>query len=314
MKNFGLQNLKVSNVDTFTTPLGLKIRKNINGFLKPILKVATGKKINVHSYPELEKDKAYVFASTHYFNEDIITALATIDRNAYALIGTTNQIDNNPLMYAAWINGMVYVDRLNDKSRKESVDKMKKVLSNGNSVLIFPEGGWNNTENLLVQSLFAGPYILSKDMNVEVVPISTYYDEDGNEIHVKFGEPLKLYNYDKKDALRLLRDSMATMMYELIEEYSKPLVRCEIVGDHHLDYMEARRKEYLKTKWTEDVWDEELTVYQEKGITTPKQIRESLDKVEVNADNAYVMAPVLVKRLEDKKYDFKDYMKRNWNK
>ena len=60
-----------------------------------------------------------------------------------------------------------------NQSRKEVVSKMKRVLRAGNSVLLFPEGGYNNTENQLIQPLFSGPYILSKNLEVEVVPIIT---------------------------------------------------------------------------------------------------------------------------------------------
>lgn len=314
MKNIGLQSLKVSNPEDFTTPLGMKIRRIINKPLRAVLKKAAKKNIIVDSYPELDSDAPYIFASTHYFNEDIITALATIDRNAYALIGTTNQIDNNPLMYAAWVNGMIYVNRLDKKSRKDAVLKMERVLNNGTSVLMFPEGGWNNTENLLCQTLFAGPYTLAKKTGAKVVPIATFCDKGSNDIHIKVGEPLDLAKMTKKEALTTLRDSMATMMYNSIEEYSEPIIRSEIKEDHHLQHMEERKKEYLKAPWTEDIWDEELTVYKSKDITTPQEVRESLDAVNITPDNAGIMAPVLVKRLEDEKYNFKDYMKRNWNK
>ena len=41
------------------------------------------------------------------------------------------------------------------------IGKMNRVLKAGNSILIFPEGRWNDSENLLCQKLFAGPYNLS---------------------------------------------------------------------------------------------------------------------------------------------------------
>ena len=110
---------------------------------------------NKKEYPKLEKDMPYIFASTHYFNEDIIAALATVDRSAYALIGTTDQVENNTLMYAAWAYGLIYVDRRSQESRKQSILKMEHVLNNGTSVIMYPEGGWNNTENLICKRLFA---------------------------------------------------------------------------------------------------------------------------------------------------------------
>ena len=316
MRNFGLKNLQVATADNFTTNVGMKIRRLINKPLRGILKIAAGKKIVVDKYPDLEKDEQYIFCSTHYFSEDIIAALATIDRNAYALIGTTDQIDHNPQMYGAWLNGMIYVDRLNPESRKESIKKQERVLNNGSSVVLFPEGGWNNTENLLCLPLFAGPYILAKNTSKKVVPFATYNDEENNTIYMEYGEPIDLAKYeDKKEALAVLRDHMATMMYSLMEKHGTSIKREELTGDIHQQHMENRRKEYLRNKkWTRDVWDEELTQYQPKDITTAEQVRESLDKVEVTSQNAAILAPTLIKRLEDKKYNFKQYMKENWNK
>lgn len=314
MKNFGLSNVKIANVENFTTDVGMKIRRTINKPLRSILKMATKREIIVERYPELPKGKNYIFASTHSFDEDIIANLATIDRNAYVLMGTTDQIDHNPQMYAAWLNGMIYVDRQDKESRKMSVEKMKRVLNSGSSVLVFPEGGWNNTENLLCQKLFASPYILAKETGCEVVPISAFNEHGSNKIYINVGDPIDLTKYSKVEALDILRDKMGSMMFESIEKHSTPLKREELVGDIHLNFMEERRKEYMRVNWTRDVWDEELTVYKSKETVTPEEVWDCVDKIKIDKHNANVFAPILVKRLEHKKYDFKKYMKDNWNK
>lgn len=314
MKNKGLKNVKISNVDNFTTDTGMKLRRVIGKPLRKVLKMAAGKKVVIDRYPKLDKDEQYIFASTHYFNEDIIAGMAAIDRSAYALIGTTDQVDNNPLMYAAWLYGLIYVDRNDPESRKQSVLKMEKVLNNGSSVIMFPEGGWNNTENLLCQKLFAGPYVLSQLTGKKVVALSTFSDPESDTIHIMASDPIDMTNMEKEEALELLRDTMATMMFEQIEKYSTPYERSKYYEDIHMQHMESRRKEYLKEKWTRDVWDEELTVYKPKHITTAEEVRASLDNVHVDKDNAYILAPILARREEDKKYDFKQYMKKNWNK
>lgn len=314
MKNKLLKNVKISNVDNFTTDFGMKLRRTISKPLRKILKMAAGKKVVIDRYPKLDKDEQYIFASTHYFNEDIISSLACIDRGAYALIGTTDQIDNNPLMYAAWLYGLIYVDRNNPESRKQSILKMERVLNNGSSVILFPEGGWNNTENLLCQRLFAGPYILSQLTGKKVVAISNFSDPESNTIHIMASDPIDMTDMSKEEALELLRDTMATMMFEQIEKHSIPYERSKYYEDIHLSHMESRRQEYLKEKWTRDVWDEELTVYKPKDITTAEEVRASLDNVHIDENNAYIFAPILARREEDKKYDFKKYMKRNWNK
>lgn len=147
--NIGLQKLKTADISTFTTKKGLKIRKAINPFVRKIVKFATKNKIILERYPALEKDVPYIFVSTHTFTEDIIATVQKLDRNAYILIGTTDQLEHNPQMYAAWINGMIYVDRYDKDNRHQAIDKMEYVLKSGTSVLIFAEGGYNNTENLL---------------------------------------------------------------------------------------------------------------------------------------------------------------------
>lgn len=310
MVNIGLIKLKDATVKTFTTNTGLKIRKYINKPLKYILEKSTKCKIVVETYPKLEENEAYIFASTHYHCEDIISNLAVLDRNAYALMGTTDQIEHNPLMYGAWLNGFIYVDRWNKESRASAVPKMERVLKAGNSVLIWPEGSLNNSENLLIQKLFGGPYYLAKSTGKKVVPISNYLQPETNTIHIRVGEPLDLSKYEKDKALDILRDAMASMMFEEIKEHSIPIERSKLIGDHHMEHLETRRQEYLKNKWTGvDKIIDELVVYKNKNTITYEDILRSLEKVEVTKENARVIAPLQEEIQNIDKYNFKRYVK-----
>lgn len=315
MKNYKLVDLLNADVDTFTSDKGLELRRKTAKYLKKVLKAATPEEIIVDNYPKLEKDVPYIFAATHGFSNDIIACLASIDRSAYLLIGSTNQIEYNKLMYAAWLNGFIYVDRTDPKSRREALDKMERVINSGTSVLLFPEGGHNNTENNLVNKLFAGPYLLSKKTGAKVVPVAPFYEFGSNKIYMNFGEPIDLGKSDnKKEMLQLLRDTYATMVYENMEKHATPFERPTDGTDIHLAFMEQRRQEYLKNPWTRDVWDEELTRYLDSADKEQQSVIESVDNIEVDANNAHILGPTLVKRYENKKYDFVDYMHKNWNK
>jgi hypothetical protein len=315
MRNYGIIKFRKANVDNFTSNIGMNIRKIMNPMFRKLLKLGTKHKIVVDHYPKLEDNVPYIFVSTHGFVDDSVANLATIDRNAYLLFGTTDQLEVNPITYAAWANGFIYVDRGNKEHRKSAIDKMLRVLNHGNSVLIFPEGGFNNTENLLVQKLFASPYILARETSIKVVPIAPFYEFGSDTIYMNAGEPMDLSVYeDKKEALRDLRDALATLVYENIEKHSSRIVREELGYDPRLDFMEQRRLEYMKTKWTKDVWDEELTIYQDEADKEYKAVMESMDEVNVTKDNAEIMGPILALRYEQKRYDFKKYMKNNWNK
>ena len=229
-------------------------------------------------------------------------------------MGTTEQLEYNPAMYVNWLTGFIYVNRLDRDSRKSSLPKMERIINSGSSILMFPEGGWNNTENLLCQNLFSGVYNLSKNTNTPIVPISTYKDFDDKSIYIKVGEPLDIIRLDKKEGLLKLRDTLATLKYEQMEKNSSLIKRDELPKNAREKYMENLKNEYTSIKWRKDVWSEELTVYKDKNIITPEDAITYVDDIKVTNKNAYILAPTLVKREEDKKYNFENYMHENWNK
>lgn len=311
--NILLTRVKKSNVQTFATPFGFKFRRFIKPALRPMLRLAAGRKIHIESYPKLEKGASYIFASTHSFVDDVITNFACVDRSAYMLVGTPDQVEHNPAMYVAWLNGMVFVDKTDPQHRKDAVEKMVRVLENGSSVIVYPEGAWNNTENLLVQPLFASPWVLAQRTGCKVVPVAMYQEYKGKDIWYRAGEPMDLASMEKKDALDKLRDSMATLIYEMTVAHGTPLKRSELGPDPRTDYMELRKNEYLCTKWTKDDFDMEITIYRDKTLPpTPEDVRASFDNVKITPQNAAILAPILARREEDKKYDLKEYMHRNW--
>lgn len=311
MFNTGLKKYETTDINNFTSASGILIRRKINRIWRKILSLGTHRKVYIEQYPSLNKDEVYLFAANHSFDEDAISILQSIDRNAYMLQGTTHQMEHNPIFYAMWANGMVYVNRLDDKSRKESLDKMKRILMEGSSVVLFPEGGYNNTENQLITPLFSSPYILNRDLGVKVVPIISFNEIGSDEIFVRAGSPMNLAYYEKQEALDLLRDAMATLLYEIMEDHTIFMKRKALEGDPRKEYLEVRKNVYACQKWYADVWDEELTYYPGHNVTTPKQSREYIDNVQINSRNAYIFADTLMRRMEDLKYDLVGYMREN---
>lgn len=311
MKSTGLQKFETATVDTFTSNIGLRIRKSINVVWRRILKLGIKRKVFIESYPKLERKKNYIFICNHSFDEDVISLLYTIDRNVYVLNGTTDQTEHNPIFIVLWANGMIYVNRQDTQSRKDSLLKMKRVLQAGNSVMLFPEGGYNNTENQLIMPLFPGAYQLAIDTNTEIVPLITFNDVGSNEIYLRAHPPIDISKYEKYEAMAILRDIMSTIVYEIMEDHTQLVCRADLGEDPRMDYMEVRRQVYESQKWYNDVWEEEVTMYSGHGVTTPKQARMYVDKIQINTKNAGVLADVLVRRGEDKRYDLIKYLQNN---
>lgn len=312
MFHTGLSRYKAATVDNFTTNIGIKLRRNLlNKTWRRILKLCTNRKIVMEQFPVLNKKEVYIFCCNHSFDEDVISSLASTDRNAYMVQGTTHQMEHNPIFLAMWLNGMIYLDRMNQESRRSGVDKMKRILESGTSVILFPEGGYNNTENQLVQPLFASPYILSKELGVKVIPLITFNDIGTDTIFVRVGKPLNLGEYEKQEALAILRDEMSTLIWNIMEEHVPLVKRVDLSDDPRTEWLKVRKQVYECQKWYWDVWEEEVTYYPGHGVTIPEKSREYLEHVKVNAHNAAVMAEALVRHDEDKKYDLITYLRKN---
>ena len=240
----------------------------------------------------------------------MISTLYAIDRNAYVLNGTTDQTEHNPKFFALWANGMICINRCDSESRRQAVQKMKRVLNAGNSIMLFPEGEYNNTEEKLINRLFAGPWLLAKECGTEVVPIISFNDYDSKDIYISAGRPIRLDLYEKEEARTLLRDAMATIIWKLMEDYAVPLKRMDIPGDLHTFWMEVRKQVYECQDWYNDVWEEELTTYKGK-ISSPEEVNKFVDKVQINEVNAWVLAPRLVQRQREQQCDLIAFLKKN---
>lgn len=319
MFNTGLKCLENKTAKNFTTDCGIHVRSFINPFFRWILEKNTKGEIVLEHYPILDEGP-YIFCSSHSHIEDIISDLAILDRNAYVLIGTTDQLEHNPQMYAAWINGLIYVDRDSAESRHESLKMMEYLLRNRVSVLLFPEGSYNNSANLLVKQFFPGFYKLAIATHAKVVPISNFLAPD-SKIYINVGNPIAVDNMSKKEALETLRDRIAEMRFLQIENHTKETKRSELGSDPMRDFMESRRREYFKVKWSSyEAWEQELTSY--RGVDpspTFDEVWGFLDKIDLNDATSEKLAyylPLLeeYKRAKTlaRRYDFGNYMKENW--
>lgn len=94
MKRTGLKKYEYADVEHFTSKAGLRFRKIMNKSWHIFLKLGTTRKIHIVDYPQLQKGKNYIFACNHSFDEDVISTLYAIDRNAYVLNGSTDQTEH----------------------------------------------------------------------------------------------------------------------------------------------------------------------------------------------------------------------------
>lgn len=75
-----------------------------------------------------------------------------------------------PIFGLIYTFGTVLVDRRDERSRKQSVDDMKKVLATGLDMLIYPEGTRNRTNEPL-KSFHNGAFKLAIDTKKPIIPV-----------------------------------------------------------------------------------------------------------------------------------------------
>lgn len=311
--------LRNKSIDNFTSNFGLWFRRTfhsvISFFFRLVMRVWFKKKIIVDKKVKLDKKKCYIFAVNHSFYFDGPSVIATAGKNCYSLFGATEQLYLEPRTIFIWISGLIYVDRVEKQSRKDSIPKMSRVLKAGNSIMMFPEGRWNDSENLLCQKIFAGVYNLSVENKVEVVPVSVFNESGSDKIYVSYGKPIKMYkNVDKDNALSDLRDKIATMYYNQIMKYSTPFARSKVNGDIHYNFMKERMYEYSQTKWKSDYcWDDELFTYKAHDVDL-EDVWKDIDKVNININNIDKFKDILKELRIRKKYNFTEYMNKNYRK
>ncbi|MFH6982384.1 1-acyl-sn-glycerol-3-phosphate acyltransferase [Marinoscillum sp. 108] len=116
----------------------------------------------------IERDKPYVFVCNHQSYLDIPILFRAIPANLYFVAKKELRI----IPFLGWYmmaTGMIFIDRSNRKKSMESLKRSAKLINQGKSVLMFPEG--TRTVDHQIAHFKKGPFILSKEANVPILPI-----------------------------------------------------------------------------------------------------------------------------------------------
>ena len=233
-RNLFVNKLNTRDVNHFTTDIGLFLRRKSNGAFRKLCNVFTNatiirnetseyvsneeyynnlkaeriplssyplstkknaNNIIVERYPKLEEGESYIFVGSHVCPEDIETMLNVIDRNAYLILGSVENLNYNPEVYLSWLNGMIVFNVLDMKERRELIPKMERVLHT-QSILIFPEGSHNYDLNKLIKPLYDGPVNLALKTGKKIVPVALVKDYENNVAYLDVGNPIDVRNLD----------------------------------------------------------------------------------------------------------------------
>lgn len=122
----------------------------------------------VHGLREAKRHRPAVFIANHQsFLDALVIKVAT--PTPFMPLGKIEQA-KTPIMGLIYRYNVVMVDRSDEASRRASTERLRQVLRDGLSLLIFPEGTMNRTE-YLIKPMYDGAFRLAIEAQVPIVPM-----------------------------------------------------------------------------------------------------------------------------------------------
>lgn len=265
---------------------GTAIRRKIHPFLRKVLHVKSkicGLTYEIIGDESTEtKDETVIYALTHIGKCDFEMFMEAYDAMFYPLAGDWELSYGTVDDYFLRTNGILYVDTEDKSDRANSAKMMVKLLRQGMSVLIFPEGIWNLSESLPVLGLYSGAVAAAKDAKVSIVPVAIEQRE--KHFYINIGKKLDVIDLQTDEGVQILRDTMATLRWKIWERL--PIERREdIETGWYKRFVEERLQECLYLN--RDIVNGR--VYRDKRIATAEEVFAFMEKLEVKKETAFLL-------------------------
>lgn len=237
-------------------------------------------KVIIEQPCNLLRDKPAIYAINHFCFADTPIMGRIAPKRSYILLGKQR------LGFSDWLyfilNGVIFVDRKDKEDMAASKLAMSAYLNKGRSIVMFPEGTWNLTENQLMLPMKWGIIDISKQTGAQIIPTILEYDREQKTCFVRFGIPMIFSPEDNNaKAIGILRDTMATMRWDFGERNS-------VFSRADLD-VEAERKKlfYSVEEYPPIDWEYESSCIYHPH-TGPKAAFAHLDRLIPCWENAFL--------------------------
>ena len=130
----------------------------------------SGVRVRYVNLENARRNPVSVFVSNHVSNLEPPALLAVLPRIAFIL---KKELGRIPLLgYIMKLGSFIYVDRNRADSRHYALEQAKRTLSNGVSLMIFPEGTRSRDGKLL--PFRPGPFTMAIESGVPVTPVTVH--------------------------------------------------------------------------------------------------------------------------------------------
>ncbi len=178
---------------------------------------------------------------------------------------------------------------------------MINLLRNHNNGLIYPEGFWNLSPNLLVMPLFPGAIRMAILGHADLVPVAI--EKYDNNFFVNIGKNIEVnsYSIDDKNYIeymkQVLRDTLAELKYEILievpEVYRASLDSFSMMEENFQskifnEYLDKNKRPIFSMKTVEERRFKPKDPNTGVIIEKPDDVFSYLKKVKINANNVFM--------------------------
>ena len=155
---------------------GIELRKKLHFLINLILKIdhvlSSEENIIIDNKNQASKDNPKIFACTHIGGNDIQRTFQVIKEPAYLMLGDPGILYKKLIYQGLKLNGVIPLETKNKLDRKIAYSRSIELLTKGGNLLIYPEGAWNVSPNVVVMKTFPGTVRMAKETGCEIVPIA----------------------------------------------------------------------------------------------------------------------------------------------
>lgn len=266
---FKYQKNKERIITNDETIKGMHIRKIIRPLLIVLLRIQrlfTGLKVKIISKPDFKRDKPVIYAVSHIGKWDFEIIHEVLKNHFWVVAADFLNMYGHIDFFFMWATGCIFVNEYSKSDRRYTKEMMTKVLKQGDNVLIFPEGDWNLTENEIIRDTSFGVVDSALETGVTIVPIAMeqyenlfvinigkelcldeipakYTEKDFSQLDKALDEERKIIRKIELEANRILRDSLATLKWEIWEQKG---VECrkDIPMNYWTEFIKLRASEW----------------------------------------------------------------------
>lgn len=227
-----------------------------------------------------------IYACTHRGWDDIEMAFTAIRKQCHLLLGDPREVYRSAEGVMLFLNGVICMDSDVKSDRHIGKELCVRLLKQGGSLLIYPEGAWNITENLPVMLLFSGTAEMAIRSKADIIPMAI--EIAGDKFFVKFGERIDCSAYtieQKQELTDILRDMMASLLWDIWGHF--PIIQRRSLPSNYGElFIENFCAQLRKDIYTlEDI---QITRYKPKNSTSPEEAFMHLSTVEPTKNSAFL--------------------------